>query len=231
MEAYTPLSRTFYRQDGCSLAKGCLGKLLVRQRADGILCGIVAETEAYMGVIDRASHAYGGRRTERNSTMYRDAGYAYVYRIYGLYCCLNFTAATEGNPEAVLVRSVVPVEGISLMNQNRMLHGRGKTYPATGSLTQRDKLRMTEGPGRLYTAMDIGMDWNGVDLTDGYQPSSETDRLYLADVGLTVSAVDCLPRVGIDYAGEDRDKPWRFVVSKAEQEKILAWANTMYNQI
>lgn len=201
---YTPLPRSFYTTDACRLAKDCLGKLLVYETDAGILTGIITETESYMGIIDRASHAYGGRRTVRNETMYREGGFAYVYQIYGLYHCLNFTAAVEGNPEAVLVRGVIPVDGISRMVQNRRETGRAKAYPDACAMTEKQRIAMTNGPGRLCTAFGIGKETDGADLTTG--------KLYLAECGAEVLSVKCLPRVGIDYAGEDRDKPWRYLV-------------------
>lgn len=200
---HTPLSRSFYTVDGCTLAERCLGKLLVLETPEGILSGLITETEAYMGIVDRASHAYGGRRTERNETMYREGGFAYVYQIYGLYHCLNFTAAVEGNPEAVLIRSVMPVDGIGLMCENRRKNGRAKVYPAPDSMTEKQQLAMTDGPGKLCTAFGIGKEWNGADLTGS--------RLYVTDIGAEISSVQYLPRIGIDYAGEDRDKPWRYL--------------------
>jgi len=206
---YSPLPRSFYTTDGCTLAQNCLGKLLVYETDEGILSGIITETEAYMGIIDRASHAYSGRRTARNETMYRQGGFAYVYQIYGLYHCLNFTAAVEGNPEAVLIRSVMPVDGISLMAQNRRKTGRAKSYPEADSMTEKQRLTMTTGPGRLCTAFGIGKETDGADMTEG--------RLYLADIGSSVVSVQALPRVGIDYAGEDRDKPWRYLAEIRKQ--------------
>ncbi|MBQ8641637.1 MAG: DNA-3-methyladenine glycosylase [Clostridia bacterium] len=199
----TPLPRSFYTVDGCTLAERCLGKLMVLETENGILSGLITETEAYMGIIDRASHAYGGKRTARNETMYREGGYAYVYRIYGLYHCLNFTAALEGNPEAVLIRGVMPVDGIGLMCGNRRKNGRARTYPAPETMTDKQRLLMTDGPGRLCTAFGIGRETDGTDLTCG--------KLYLADVGISPVSVQYLPRVGIDYAGEDRDRPWRYL--------------------
>ncbi len=225
-----PLS--FYKADGCTLAKACLGKLLVCRTAEGLLAGIISETEAYMGVTDRASHAYGGRRTERNRAMYLDAGFAYVYRIYGLYSCLNITAACPDNPEAVLVRSVIPLWGVERMNQNRQQHGRGKSYPATEAMSEKEICRMTEGPGRLCTAFGIDIRWNGLDLTPDRgetDPGFPKERflagsLYLADAGLSAGEITACPRVGIDYAGEDRDKPWRFLLAGPDRDAALRWA-------
>ena len=205
---YTPLSRSFYTVDGCTLAERCLGKLLVLETPEGILSGLITETEAYMGVSDRASHAYGGRRTERNKTMYREGGFAYVYQIYGLYHCLNFTASEEENPEAVLIRSVMPVDGIGLMCENRKKTGRAKAYPAAETMTAKQRMAMTNGPGRLCTAFGIGKETDGADLTCG--------KLYLADIGVKPVSLQCLPRVGIDYAGEDRDKPWRYLAELSD---------------
>ncbi len=201
---YTPLPRSFYTADACTLARNCLGKLLVLETEDGVMVGIITETEAYMGVSDRASHAYGGRRTARNETMYREGGYAYVYQIYGLYHCLNVTAALEGNPEAVLIRGVLPTEGISQMCRNRSRNGRARAYPDAAHMTPGQLRKMTDGPGKLCTAFGIDRKTDGADMTGG--------SLYLTDTGFCVPAVQCLPRVGIDYAGEDRDKPWRYLV-------------------
>lgn len=208
---HAPLPRIFYTVDACTLAENCIGKLLVLETDAGCMTGLITETEAYMGVVDRASHAYGGRRTARNETMYRMGGYAYVYQIYGLYHCLNVTAAGEGNPEAVLIRGILPVDGVGLMCRNRQNNGRARSYPAPESMTPKQLQAMTNGPGKLCTALGIGRETDGADLTAG--------RLYLADTDVRAAEIKRLPRVGIDYAGEDRDKPWRFlaVLSHAAQ--------------
>lgn len=98
----------FYKTDAVSLAKALLGKLLVTDTGGKITAGIITETEAYMGKTDRACHAFGGRRTARNESMYLPGGHAYVYLIYGMYYCLNVVAAEEDIPEAVLVRGIIP---------------------------------------------------------------------------------------------------------------------------
>jgi len=206
MTVRTPLPRSFFTVNACTLAKNCLGKILVLETGEGRMAGVITETEAYMGVIDRASHAYGGRITARNRTMYKEGGFAYVYRIYGLYHCLNFTAAEEGNPEAVLIRGLFPTEGIGQMAANRVRNGRAKSYPDPADMTRKQLEMLTAGPGRLCTALGIDTAFDGMDLTEG--------RLYLADGGIRVDSIRALPRVGIDYAGEDRDKPWRFVASQ-----------------
>ena len=106
-----PLEGEFYSCSALELSEKLLGKTLVHV-VDGIpIGGIITETEAYMGVSDKASHAYGGRRTARTETMYLRGGHSYVYLIYGMYSCMNVTASVEGNPEAVLIRSVVPYFG------------------------------------------------------------------------------------------------------------------------
>jgi len=181
----------------------------VLETSEGILAGIIRETEAYMGVTDRASHAYGGKITERNRSMYLQGGFAYVYRIYGLYHCFNITASTTGNPEAVLIRSIVPIAGMDKMVQNRQKNGRGKKYPAADAMDAKARLAMTDGPGRLCTAMGICREMDGWDLL--------ASPLYLADRGISVENVQTAPRVGIDYAGEDKDKPWRYIASLSPQ--------------
>jgi len=201
-----PLPRSFYTVDGCTLAKNCLGKLLVLETEEGRLSAIITETEAYMGVTDRASHAYGGRFTERNRSMYKMGGFSYVYQIYGLYYCLNLTAAEEGNPEAVLIRSAIPVEGIECMLKNRQKKGRAKRYPCSLPLTRKQQEMLLSGPGRLCTAFGIDKTLDGEDLVAGH--------LFLEDSGIQVTQIGTFPRIGIDYAGEDRDKPWRYVAEE-----------------
>ena len=181
-----------------------MGKELVLETPAGRLSGIIAETEAYCGITDRASHAYGGKRTARNDTMYLCGGYVYVYLIYGIYHCLNITAAVDGDPQAVLIRGVIPRTGILQMAENRLLYGRGKKKDSFVS-DGRNVRTMTDGPGKLCTAFGITRELNGLDLC-----AADT-RMYVSDIGVVPDSVEALPRVGIDYAGEDKDKPWRYI--------------------
>ena len=187
------LARAFYtRNDTLLVARELLGKLLVVPAADGArVSGVVVETEAYRGPEDRASHAYGNRRTARTETMFARGGVAYVYFVYGMHHQFNVVTGPEGTPHAVLVRALEPVEGVGLMSERR-----GLTDPRA----------LTSGPGKLCRALAVDRTHNGEDLRG--------PRVWLEDLGRTYrrSEVAAGPRVGIDYAQDYVSKPWRFWV-------------------
>jgi DNA-3-methyladenine glycosylase len=187
------LERTFYQQEVKAVAIELLGKILIHESADGITVGRIVETEAYMGPEDRAAHSSGGRRTIRNEVMYGPKGHAYVYFIYGLYWCFNITAgAVPGKPEAVLIRALEPVAGEALMAKRR--------GAAEGKMAN-----LTNGPSKLCMAMGISKLQNKTDLT--------APPLYL-DCALPLPKEEIVEttRVGIDYAGEWKNKAWRFYI-------------------
>lgn len=186
------LRREFYLRDALTVARELLGKLLVVPAEDGTrVSGFVVETEAYMGPEDKASHARGGRRTPRTETMYARGGIAYVYLVYGMHFQFNVVANAEGVPHAALVRAVEPAEGLELMRARR---------PA------RADFGLTSGPGKLCAAFRIDRTYDAEDLLGR--------RVWVESAGREVGAgeVAAGPRVGIDYAEEFRDKPWRFWV-------------------
>ena len=207
----SPLPRDFYAADGLTLARELLGKVLIRREGDRLLACVITETEAYMGVGDRASHAYGGRRTQRTRTMYRAGGVAYVYLIYGLYSCMNITANREGNAEAMLIRAGLPAAGEDVMLENLRRSSRAKkaSLPASpAAWSGKEWAERLRGPGRLCSAMGITRADNGRELFS--DPGFYVEDWGLGP-GIRPAAVLTGPRIGIDYAGEDRDKPWRFV--------------------
>ncbi len=182
------LPRKFYEMNTLKVAKGLLGKKLVRIYNGKKLSGMIVETEAYIGPKDKASHSYGGKITERNKVMFGPPGHAYVYQIYGMYFCLNVVTRPENYPEAVLIRAVHPLEGIEYMEKFR--HGRA----------------LTNGPGKLCQAMKIDKSVNGVDLLG--------DEIWIEkykDFGR--KEIISAKRIGIDYAEEYKDKKWRFYVN------------------
>jgi DNA-3-methyladenine glycosylase len=187
------LTRAFYQQDILAVSRSLLGKILVHETAEGVTSGRIVEVEAYAGPEDRAAHSYGGRRTPRNDVMFGEKGHAYVYLIYGMYYCVNFTAGSAlGKPEAVLIRALEPLEGQELMAKRRK-------QPA-GSLKN-----LTNGPGRLCMAMDITKAENKLDVT--------APPFYLKDAEMVAeSEVAESKRIGVDYAAEWKDKPWRFYI-------------------
>lgn len=184
------LPREFYtRTDVLEVARDLLGKkLVVSQRNGSRVAGLIVETEAYRGPEDRASHAYGGRRTKRTETMYGIGGTAYVYFVYGMYHQFNVVTNVENTPHAVLVRAVEPVEGLDLMRRRRK--GRSEN-------------ELTSGPGRLCIALGIDRRLDQADLLG--------DQVWL-EAGVSIPPRDIArgPRIGIDYAEKWVTKPWRF---------------------
>lgn len=159
------------------------------------LAGGIVEVEAYCGVIDRASHAWNGRRTPRNESMYGPPGTAYVYFTYGMHHCMNVVCGDEGDPQAVLVRALAPVEGLDEMRRRR------------GREPERD---LCSGPGKVCQAMGIDVAIDGVDLT-------RDDRVWVerpARAHALEIAVG--PRIGLGDVGEWGQAPLRFWVVGSE---------------
>jgi DNA-3-methyladenine glycosylase len=182
------LPRSFYEQNTIDVAKQLLGKFLVRKHPEGESSGRIVETEAYIGPQDLACHASKGR-TARTEVMFGPAGHAYVYFIYGFYNMLNLVTEPTGYPAAVLIRAVEPVAGVELM----------KTRRQNGTLRN-----LASGPGKLCQAFAIDRTLNGADLRG--------DLLYVEDRGDPVPKFRATPRIGVDYAGKWKNKPYRFLV-------------------
>lgn len=196
------LPRTFYDRDTVTVARELLGKYLVRKLDGELLAGRITETEAYIGRCDKACHAYNYRRTSRTETLFMAPGHAYIYLIYGMYHCLNFVTEPEGEPAAVLLRAVEPAAGLDTLL--RLRYGNKPSTP----YRQRNLLN---GPGKVCMGFALTKAENQLDLTG--------DTLFLcdspADIGLPCPAPKqerlCTgKRIGIDYAEEARDFPWRF---------------------
>ena len=188
-----PLPREFYLRDTLDVARDLLGMELVRRAPEGTTAGIIVEVEAYLGVPDRAAHARGGRRTPRTEILYAEGGHAYVFLVYGLHSCLNIVTGREGTPECVLIRALEPTDGVALMRERR------------GLKDDAPLRRLTDGPGKLCRAMGIDLTLYGADLCG--------DTLYIRrPPAFAPPEIVASPRIGIDYAGEDRDRPWRFHV-------------------
>ena len=201
------LSRDFYNGDTVETARALLGKYLVRVRNSETLACRITETEAYIGRCDKACHAYNYRKTERTSTLFLAPGHAYIYFIYGMYHCLNFVAEPEGEPAAVLIRGGEPLAGTDTMW--RLRYGDKPVTPYR-------KKHFLDGPGKLCMALDLTTREIRLDRVEG-------DTLYVcdtpADAGLPcpppVGERICAgPRIGVDYAQEAKDFPWRFWLEK-----------------
>ena len=201
------LTREFYARDTLTVARALLGQHIVRKLPEGtqLVCRIT-ETEAYIGPIDKACHAYNYRRTPRTETLFMAPGHAYIYFIYGMYHCLNFVTEPEGEPSAVLLRGLEPAAGAETMKHLRFGDAPMNAYRRKNFLN---------GPGKVCKALDLTTAQNKLDL--------EGDVLFLCDsltdVGLTDPMIGsehiCAgPRIGVDYAEEAKDFPWRFWLEK-----------------
>jgi len=191
------LTQSFYDGDTVEIAQKLLGQHLVRVLEDGteLVCRIT-ETEAYVGRMDKACHAYGYKRTPRTETLFAPPGTAYIYLIYGMYHCLNFVTEPEGEPAAVLIRGAVPVENGDIIAQNRF----GRKMEEMSSYQKKNFLN---GPGKLCRGLMLTRAQNGLDLT------RRSSGLYVC-AGDPPRHIQTGKRVGIDYAQEAVDFPWRF---------------------
>jgi DNA-3-methyladenine glycosylase len=183
------LPRSFYSRSTLDVANDLLGKVLIRRLGRRRLAGRIVETEAYVGPHDLACHASKGH-TPRTAVMFGPPGFAYVYMIYGFYFCLNVVTEPEGYPAAVLIRAVEPLESVDLMKKLR-------SNPVRNT-------NIASGPGKLCMAMSIDKQLNGADLLG--------TTIWIEDRNIDRGPILTSPRVGVDYAGEYKDKPWRFFV-------------------
>ena len=193
MNQLKKLELSFYdRPEVTEIARELLGKVLVTN-IDGIYTsGRIVETEAYAGVIDRASHAYAGRKTARNEVMYKDAGSAYIYLCYGVHHLFNVVTNKADIPHAILVRALEPLNGIETMLKR------------THKKILDDHL--TRGPGNLSRAMGLHTRYSGYSL--------QSDQIYIAvdDFRLDQKKIVKTARIGVDYAGKDAKRKFRFIV-------------------
>ncbi len=186
------LPAEFYARPTLRVARALLGKVLVHRSRDGVAAGRIVEVEAYRGPADRAAHSAGGRRTARNEVMWGPAARLYVYFTYGMHYCCNVVTRGAGVPEAVLLRALEPIAGVTLMRRRR------------GIADVADD-RLARGPGNLCRAMGIDRARNGGDLVAG-------PVVILDAPPVPAAAVAVSPRIGVAYAGSDALLPWRFSV-------------------
>lgn len=191
------LPREYFDRDTVQVARDLLGQYLVRVLPDGtpLVCRIT-ETEAYVGRMDKACHAYNYRRTARTQTLFDQPGTAYIYLIYGMYHCLNFVTEPEGEPCAVLIRGAKPVKNADIIAENRF----GRKYQ---DLSADQRKHFLDGPGKLCMGLSLTRAQNGLDLLG--------DELYLSPgISPKPQEIQVGKRIGIDYAQEAVDFPWRF---------------------
>ncbi len=195
------LSRDFYlRDDVVAISNELLGKVLCTQINGDVTKIIITETEAYAGVTDKASHAYGNKRTRRTEPMFGRGGTAYVYLCYGIHYLFNVVTNASDIPHAVLIRAGMPLAGTELMLKRRNKAKVDKT--------------LLGGPGSLAKALGITTEHSGVSLLDR--------QIWIEDQGIEIAddAILTGPRVGVDYAADDALRPYRFRVSVDQTESL-----------
>ncbi len=185
------LPREFYARAVLTVARECIGKILVHRTLAGEAAGRIVEAEAYRGPRDLAAHSARGL-TKRTAAMFGPPGFAYVYLLYGVSWAINLVAAAEGDPHAVLIRALEPVRGIELMARRRGKPARSR--------------ELTNGPGKLAQALAIAGAQYGQDLCDS---GLCDDALFLEEAGYR-PAIGRSPRINVGYAGSWALKPWRF---------------------
>lgn len=183
------LSRDFYlREDTLAVARDLIGKLIVVPDGRRRISAMIVETEAYLGEIDKAAHSFGGRRTQRTEAMYAAGGTVYVFFVYGMYYQLNVVTGPADHPHAILIRAAEPINGIEIIRERR------------GKMPDRN---LTSGPGKLCIALGIDKTFNGENFRG--------KRIWLENFReFPDTEIIAGPRIGIDYAEEFAEMPWRF---------------------
>ncbi len=193
------LNKKFYKKDTREVAKDLIGKILIRKINGLKLKVMITETEAYLGKKDKASHAYNNKKTEKNRFLYESAGTIYIYIIYGIYYCFNIVTKCENKPQSVFIRAGKPIEGIEEMKKYR-------------KKKIEDIKNLTNGPSKLCQSMKLDKTYNGKKIYD------KNSGLYVIEsnkLNLNKS-IKSSRRINIDYAGQYREKKWRFFINNSK---------------
>jgi len=190
----------FLRDNVVDISRELIGKFLVTKIKGQLTSGMIVETEAYNGVIDKASHAYNSRRTARNEVMYGMGGNAYVYLCYGIHHLFNIVTNKEEIPHAILVRAIIPKDGLNVMMKRRKQK----------KLTR----KFSDGPGTTSVALGIKTLHSGIPLSG--------KQIWIEDRGMEFkkSEITAGPRIGVDYAGKDALLPYRFRLNEKQITEI-----------
>ena len=198
------LTQDFFNRDTVEVARDLVGKYLIRRYGGVTLAARITETEAYVGRVDKACHAYNYRKTERTKTLFGPPGTAYVYLVYGMHCCLNFVTERAGEPAAVLIRGLSARHNHDIIAENRFgckMEG----------MTPYQRKNFLNGPGKVCAGLNIDRGLNN--LPWGSEKLFLCERLSeagLPDVEEAPMELKVGRRIGIDYAEEAVDFPWRF---------------------
>jgi DNA-3-methyladenine glycosylase len=199
------LEKDFYLNENVvQVAKDLLGKYLCTMIDGKLTCGIITETEAYEGEIDKASHAFGNRRTNRTEIMFADGGVSYVYLCYGIHHLFNIVTNFKDTPHAVLIRAIKASDGIETILKRRNIP---KPKDVKEFISNDKKNKISGGPGTVSQALGIKTVHTGLDLTGNV--------IWIEDRGLKIPKknITAGPRVGVDYAGDHAQWPYRFIAN------------------
>lgn len=183
----------YQNQDVALLAKQLLGKVICTNISGNLTNGIIVETEAYSGDNDNACHANNQKMTKRNKVMFGPGGFAYVYLCYGIHHLFNIVTNVKGKADAVLIRAIQPISGLDIMSKRRNMTN--------------ENYRLTAGPGVFTKALGINNNHYGTSL-NGDIIWIEKGKILKSEQIVSSS------RIGVDYAGEDALKPWRFFIKE-----------------
>lgn len=195
------LEQSYYlNKDVVFLAQNLIGKVICTKIKGEYCTGIISETEAYNGTSDKASHAYNNRRTARTEIMFGNGGFSYVYLCYGIHKLFNVVCSPKDIPNAVLIRGIIPLEGTEIMEKRRNKDKEQKGF--------------SNGPGTLTIALAIEMEHNKIDLTG--------DNIWIEnrEIQFPENEIQIGPRIGIDYAEEDKSLPYRFLLNKNSIQNV-----------
>lgn len=201
------LELNFFKRDARLVAKDLIGKIIIRKYDNNTLIARIVETEAYIGKIDKASHAYNYKRTPRTETLFSEAGIIYVYKIYGMYNCMNIVTGDKDDPQGVLIRAIEPISGLDIMTLNRF----NKTLD---SITKKEFLNLTSGPGKLCIAMNIDKSLNAHSIF--------SNEISLYEDGFNNFEIVHAKRIGIDYAEEAVDFLWRYYIKDNKFVSVIS---------
>lgn len=190
------ITKEFFNDTTLNISKKLIGKIITFESSEGVIKGIINETEAYTQD-DESSHSFGGKRTKKNEVMFWDAGYLYVYFTYGMYYCANIVTGQKDRAEAVLIRSIIPIEGEDIIKKNR-------------NWTKKTLKGLCDGPAKFCISYGIDKNFNGLNLLD------KNPKIYLEDLNYIPKKIHNSTRIGISKA---QDLEWRYYALEFDKKE------------
>ncbi len=196
------LDISFYNRPTLKVAYDLLGKTIVRNN----IKATIVETEAYIGPIDKACHAYNFHKTSRNAIMFNDCGIAYIYQIYGMYYCFNIVTEEKDKPCAVLIRAIDIFSNSERASNNRY-------NKSMSDLSSYQLKHFSNGPGKVCMSLDLNKSHNGIKVI--------SKDLYIEEGSLEPFDIVKSKRININYAEDAIDFLWRFYIKGNKNVSVL----------